>query len=226
MYPDLLEKIEFRNEKKVIFTQKENYLINFFKFLKFREIHQKRRINSIYFETPDLKDLKDTIDGEKNRSKLRLRWYGNTFNNFAECVLENKIKVNNKNYKIRHNLGKIEFKNIISTHQISKILKNLKKIDDKFKIQYKIRNPNLLISYERRYFMYKNIRITLDINLKSKDFYKKKKILENEFFFKQKYSIVEMKFQDEDYKDILSITKYFKSRVSKFSKYENALVSN
>ena len=175
MYPDLLEKIEFRNEKKVIFTQKENYLINFFKFLKFREIHQKRRINSIYFETPDLKDLKDTIDGEKNRSKLRLRWYGNTFNNFAECVLENKIKVNNKNYKIRHNLGKIEFKNIISTHQISKILKNLKKIDDKFKIQYKIRNPNLLISYERRYFMYKNIRITLDINLKSKDFYKKKK---------------------------------------------------
>ena len=35
-----------------------------------------------------------------------------------------------------------------------------------------------------------------------------------------------MKFQDEDYKDILSITKYFKSRVSKFSKYENALVSN
>ena len=74
--------------------------------------------------------------------------------------------------------------------------------------------------------MYKNIRITLDINLKSKDFYKKKKILENEFFFKQKYSIVEMKFQDEDYKDILSITKYFKSRVSKFSKYENALVSN
>ena len=175
MYPDLLEKIEFRNEKTVIFTQKENYLINFFKFLKFREIHQKRRINSIYFETPDLKDLKDTIDGEKNRSKLRLRWYGNTFNNFAECVLENKIKVNNKNYKIRHNLGKIEFKNIISTHQISKILKNLKKIDDKFKIQYKIRNPNLLISYERRYFMYKNIRITLDINLKSKDFYKKKK---------------------------------------------------
>ena len=102
--------VEFRNEKKIIFNQSANYLINFFKFLKFKEIYEARQINSIYFETKNFTDLIDTINGEKNRSKLRLRWYGNTFNNISESILENKIKTNNHNYKIKYNLGKIEFK--------------------------------------------------------------------------------------------------------------------
>ena len=180
--------VEFRNEKKIIFNQSTNYLINFFKFLKFKEIYEARQINSIYFETKNFTDLIDTINGEKNRSKLRLRWYGNTFNNISESILENKIKTNNHNYKIKYNLGKIEFKKEIKSSYIKNLMKNLKNLNSKSQIKLQIREPNLLISYKRRYFMYKNIRITLDTNLKSRDFYRnKKKFLKEIFFGKKKY---------------------------------------
>ena len=42
--------------KKIIFNQSANYLINFFKFLKFKEIYEVRQINSIYFETKNFTD--------------------------------------------------------------------------------------------------------------------------------------------------------------------------
>ena len=61
-----LKKIDFRNEKKIIFLESENFMIKLFKFLKFKEIYQKRKVNSIYFETFDFKDLLSTFDGEKN----------------------------------------------------------------------------------------------------------------------------------------------------------------
>ncbi len=217
--------VEFRNEKKIIFNQSANYLINFFKFLKFKEIYEARQINSIYFETKNFTDLIDTINGEKNRSKLRLRWYGNTFNNISESILENKIKTNNHNYKIKYNLGKIEFKKEIKSSYIKNLMKNLKNLNSKSQIKLQIREPNLLISYKRRYFMYKNIRITLDTNLKSRDFYRNKKISEGDFFRKKKISIIEMKYKDEFYNDVKKITSFFKNRVQKFSKYEYSLLN-
>lgn len=219
-----LNKIEFRNEKKLIFIQSENYLINFFKYLKFKEIYEKRKINSIYFETNSFTDLLDTIDGEKNRSKLRLRWYGKTFHNIAKPILENKIKINNQNYKTKENLDNLEFNNEISTKKIKKFLKSVKILDDELKIKLKVRNPNILITYDRRYFMYKDIRITLDTNLKSKDFYKKKKITEEDFLIKKKFLIVELKYKDKDFEDVKKITSSFKNRVRKFSKYEHSLI--
>ena len=93
-----LDKLDFRNEKKLIFYQSESYLLNLFKFLQLKEIYEKRKINSIYLDTFDLNDFNDTVDGEKQRSKLRLRWYGQTFNSVIKPILENKIKINNKNF--------------------------------------------------------------------------------------------------------------------------------
>jgi len=219
-------KIEFRNEKKIIFDQSVNYLINLFKFLKFKEIYQERQINSIYFETKKFSDLLDTINGEKNRSKLRLRWYGNTFNNVAKPILENKIKTNNHNYKIKYNLSDVEFKKEITSTYIKNLIKNIKNLNSQSQLKLQIREPNLLISYKRRYFMYNNIRITLDTNLKSKDFYRNKKISEGDFFKEKKISIMEMKYKDEFYADVKKITSYFKNRVRKFSKYEHSLINN
>ena len=170
-----LEKIELRNEKKLIFLESENYLLNFFKFLQFHEIFQKRKINSIYFETKNFDDLLDTIDGEKNRSKLRMRWYGETFNSVVEPVLENKVKINNKNYKKKQILKEIRISNEITTLEIKKIINSVQILDNYTQIKYSTRDPNILLSYDRRYFMFKNIRITLDTNLKSCNFYRKKK---------------------------------------------------
>ena len=103
-------------------------------------------------------------------------------------------------------------------------MKNLKNLNSKSQIKLQIREPNLL-SYKRRYFMYKNIRITLDTNLKSRDFYRNKKISEGDFFREKKISIIEMKYKDEFYNDVKKITSFFKNRVQKFSKYEYSLLN-
>lgn len=221
-----LNQNEFRNEKKILFNQSGNYLINFFKFLNFKEIYNKRQINSIYFETKNFSDLIDTINGEKNRSKLRLRWYGSTFNNSTKPVLENKIKINNQNFKIKHNLDFVEFKNEISSNYIKDIVKDLKNLSSLSKFKIQTREPNLLVTYTRRYFMYNNVRITLDTNLRSKDFYRKKKITDKDFFRKKKISIVEIKYKDNCYGDVKKITSCFNNRVGKFSKYEFSLIGN
>ena len=112
-YQDL-DKLDFRNEKKLIFHQSENYLLNLLRFLEFKEIYEKRKINSIYLDTFDLNDFKDTVDGEKQRSKLRMRWYGQTFNSTIKPILENKIKINNKNFKIKQNLKNLQILNDLS----------------------------------------------------------------------------------------------------------------
>lgn len=216
--------IDFRNEKKVIFDQSVNYLINFFKFLNFREIFGERQINSIYFETKNFSDLIDTINGEKIRSKLRLRWYGNTFNNCTEMILENKIKNNNHNFKIKYNLGRKEIKNKITTFFIKELVNDLKNLSPESFIKLQTREPNIIISYKRRYFMYNDIRITLDTDLKSRDFYRSKIISEESFFRKKKISVVEMKYQDKSYDDVKKITSLFKNRIQKFSKYESSLL--
>ena len=173
-YPNSLEKIDFRNEKKIIFLESEEFVVKLFSFLKFKEIYHKRKINSIYFETFDFKDLLNTIDGEKNRSKLRVRWYGKTFNNSTIPVLENKIKINNQNFKIKQKLNEVNFLNNITVEKISDLIKK-SNIDEKIKLKCKIRKPNILISYERQYFMFNNIRITLDNKLFTLNFYRKKK---------------------------------------------------
>ena len=219
-----LKKIDFRNEKKIIFLESENFMIKLFKFLKFKEIYQKRKVNSIYFETFDFKDLLSTIDGEKNRSKLRIRWYGEIFNSYVQPVLENKIKVNNKNFKINHTLNQINFFNDITSEKISNLIENTVNIDERIKLKYKMRKPNVLISYERQYFMYNNIRITLDSKLFMLDFNRKKKIKLSTFIKKKKFSIVELKFIDKDFNDVAKITSNFKNRVMKFSKYEYSLI--
>ena len=74
--------------------------------------------------------------------------------------------------------------------------------------------------------MYNNVRITLDTNLKSKDFYRKKKITDKDFFRKKKISIVEIKYKDKCYGDVKKITSCFHNRVGKFSKYEFSLIGN
>ena len=224
-YNQSIEKLDFRNEKKILFFESENYLINFLKFLNFKEVYYKRKINSIYFDTFDLIDLKDTIDGEKNRSKLRLRWYGNTFNSTIRPTLENKIKVNNQNFKIKQKLKKLKIKDKFSTKQIKEFMNDQKIDNESVLLKYKNSKPNIYISYYRRYFLNKKIRITLDSNLHSKDFYKKKNLSKYDYIVKKKFNIIEIKYKDDKNNSIKNIMEFINNRITKFSKYEYSLTN-
>jgi len=223
-YKDL-DKLDFRNEKKLIFHQSENYLLNLLRFLEFKEIYERRKINSIYLDTFDLNDFKDTIDGEKQRSKLRMRWYGQTFNSTIKPILENKIKINNKNFKIKQNLKNLQILNDLSYNKIKKYLNDAEVQDPNILVKFQRRNPNIFISYDRRYYMFKNIRITMDSNLHYRDFYKNNKISKNDFIKKKNFHILEMKYDDDQFNNVTILTNKFRNRVTKFSKYEYSLMN-
>ena len=45
--------------------------------LGFRQTYPPRKINSLYFDSLNLNSLEESIEGSSERTKLRLRWYGN-----------------------------------------------------------------------------------------------------------------------------------------------------
>ena len=193
--------------------------------MEFKEIYERRKINSIYLDTFDLNDFKDTVDGEKQRSKLRMRWYGQTFNSTIKPTLENKIKINNKNFKIKQNLKNLQILNDLSYNKIKKYLNDSEVQDPNILVKFQRRNPNIFISYDRRYYMFKNIRITMDSNLHYRDFYKNNKISKNDFIKKKNFHVLEMKYDDDQFNNVTILTNKFRNRVTKFSKYEYSLMN-
>ena len=81
---------EMRLEKKFVY---QNGDISYKSFLingMFKKIYPNRKINSIYFDCENLKNVWDNINGFSKRIKIRLRWYNNLFN--KEVFLEEKKK--------------------------------------------------------------------------------------------------------------------------------------
>ena len=119
----------------------------------------------------------------------------------------------------------MSFFNEISAYKVQNLIKDSNIFEKNIQFQFKVRRPNILISYIRRYFVYNDIRITLDTNLKSKNFYRSKKLIKFNLHLK-KFSIMEMKYKDAGFEDVKKITSKIKNRVKKFSKYEYSLVGH
>jgi SPX domain protein involved in polyphosphate accumulation len=58
----------------------------------FRPLFQPRTVNNIYLDSPNLRFYSLNLDGAAERTKVRIRWYGETFSQVVKPVLELKIK--------------------------------------------------------------------------------------------------------------------------------------
>jgi len=58
----------------------------------FKEIYKERIINNIYLDSLSKNSYTDNIDGNMERTKSRIRWYGSLFGEIANPILEFKIK--------------------------------------------------------------------------------------------------------------------------------------
>src|SRR3712207_351051 len=71
----------------------------------FKEIYNERWINNIYLDTLGFNNYYDNLEGERERWKTRIRWYGGLFGEISKPVLEFKIKRgllgNKKSYPLR-----------------------------------------------------------------------------------------------------------------------------
>jgi len=213
-------KNDFRYERKWVFQNidKETLLLSLLSSkLFFIEQFNERVVNSIYFDTLNLKSALDNLDGISNREKHRVRWYGKNTELFTTPILENKIKKNFQGHKIFYRLDKFN-KKTLNNNSLSNLTKNINEL-----LPLKNLQPVSMTSYRRIYLISadKKIRATLDFDLKHK---KMINYIEN-FFININDIILEFKYSS-------NLDGYLRNlmpgitRLSKNSKYINSLLTS
>lgn len=218
----------FEKRRELKFTTNEIYysdIINWIKNNKvnFKKHFPKRLINSIYFDNYSYSSFKENIYGDSKKTKIRLRWY-NIFFFSMDGFFEIKKRDNIYNYKKTTKIPNLAIKPNSNFKEIIQTLKlNLEPIDT---IELDARPfPTIISQYTREYYIDfdKEIRITIDRNIKTFDQRLSNKInLKNEITIPN-LMVVEFKFKDASINKLLNSFNNFPLRLSKNSKYINGI---
>ena len=211
---------DFRYERKFFITELSKYEVECIVKIHpaiFSEIYHKRFVNNIYFDSYNLKNFRENIEGETDRIKIRIRWYGELFGYIKEPVLEIKVKKEFLNKKISIPIKPFILK---KDTKISDILNSFNDLQDSLVIDFNSLKPSLLNQYSRKYYQSCNgyYRITIDTD---QSFYQVNK--QNNFFLNRTTDkntvILELKYAKEYDSEANHITTKFPFRISKSSKY-------
>ena len=186
--------MSFRLEKKILF-QKNNIheFNNWKKRNNVKEIFETRLISSIYFDNIKNQMMHDSLEGVVPRYKIRIRRYPNSKNN--NIYYEKKISSVEGRYKISRKINNAEnfTKFGIQDNRYGKIL------------------PKNTVEYLRSYFLFKNIRFTLDHNISYNFFGKENyKVVDNLFVLELKTNNLNFDFEKVDFNFLNSITRFSK----------------
>ena len=132
-----------RKEYKFVLENKE--VLNFFKFYSktIKKLHPKRKIISLYFDTPDFQLYKNSILNDVDKTKIRFRQYPQ-----KNSKIYKEIKINSQN-------GKEKLSELTEYSKLSAI-KNVVHENSQL-------TPVIYIEYDREYFEVENsIRVTID----------------------------------------------------------------
>ena len=127
----------------------------------FRTSYPPRQINNIYFDTSDLFAFGENLTGASNRSKARLRWYGDS-DRPEKTVLEIKRRRNHLGWKHHFSGGALD----LTGGRWPKICRNLRgelPPEGRFWLDL-YPEPTLINRYHRQYFESPDgrLRATLD----------------------------------------------------------------
>ena len=196
--------MSFRNETKIKTNSKMEH--RFYKWLsenEGKEIFEKRRITSIYFDNDNFGMYDDSIEGIVPRKKIRLRSYNDFF-----FLKKNEIFLENK-------ISSIEgrFKTVKKIKDYKKIIFN-----GLIETRYGVVKPKIKVDYYRRYFLCKNVRFTLDKHI----YYSRIDSFDiSKFLKKSDDIIIELKTKSN-----FEVDKFFKENqfeIIRYSKYCNAV---
>ena len=211
---------DFRYERKFFITELSKYEVECIVKIHpaiFSEIYHKRFVNNIYFDSFNLINYRENIEGETDRIKIRIRWYGELFGYIKEPVLEIKVKKEFLNKKISIPIKPFILK---KDTKISDILNSFNDLQDSLVIDFNSLKPSLLNQYSRKYYQscHGHYRITIDTD---QSFYQVNK--QNNFFLNRTTDkntvILELKYAKEYDSEASYITTKFPFRISKSSKY-------
>jgi SPX domain protein involved in polyphosphate accumulation len=131
----------------------------------FSPIFQQRSVNNIYFDTLGMNNYNDNVEGQTQRSKVRIRWYGNLFGSIDKPVLEYKIKNGLVGKKRSFLLNPFILDESFGKSHLIAAVRDM--LPDEVKNEILSLRPTLLNCYKRKYFLSadKNFRITIDHHL-------------------------------------------------------------
>ena len=137
--------------------------------------NKKYFVRSLYFDTPDLSNFYDKVDGIKARKKFRIRVYSRTKENDTKVFLEMKGRKNQKTYKLRTSIELEHLNSFIEKKDLFSLLvfysKNNNVVNDFVYESYKKKiEPKVVVDYNRRPYINKYgllFRLTFDTDLKT-----------------------------------------------------------
>ena len=187
--------MSFRIENK-LFIRPEN-LLQFYSFLNkhlAKKLHEPRVIKSLYFDNLKLEMYKDSIEGSVPRKKIRIREYPNS--------IDNKYYFEIKTSSVE---GRFKTREVIDENK-NNFIKKFGYLDK----NYGTCLPNFYVSYNREYYLFEDVRISIDTGLNYTNFLTNKTYKDNK-------AIVELKTSINKNSDDLA--KMFPFQKIRFSKY-------
>jgi hypothetical protein len=184
----------------------------------FSEIYHPRFVNSLYLDSPDLRNYFDNVDGIKNRVKVRIRWYGDLFGQVERPVLEVKIKHHALGRKATYPLTSFSVNHDFSFEAIRQVFQS-SSLPETLKLDLLGLEGVFVGRYRRTYYQSacRHYRLTLDRDL---EFYRLG--FNNSFLHKSVdfvHPVLELKYDQGQDKDADRIVSYFPFRLTRISKY-------
>jgi len=130
----------------------------------FREVFPARQVNNIYFDTPDARHWRDNVNGLAERTKVRLRWYGETFGAVTKPTLQVKGKRGVASWKESYPAPSLVYSRGPG-FDIRSLLREHLVVGESARARFETLDATLLNSYQRQYYLSTNekFRLTIDV---------------------------------------------------------------
>jgi len=178
-----------------------------------------RFVNNIYFDSPDLRNYYQNVQGHSRRAKLRARWYGRFFGEVPQAVLEQKCKRGQVGTKLSARLAPFEFRQQISARDIRHWLE-ASPLPENLHHEVRQAEPTLVNQYRRQYFRSRDrqVRLTIDSDL---TFFRFQRYA-NSFLVRVEIPnlvVLELKYSDAASEEATSVANHLPFRMTRMSKY-------
>lgn len=184
----------------------------------FVKAHPPRWVNSLYFDTPSLGGLADSIDGQRDRVKVRVRWYGELNRRVTSPVIEFKRKHGRLGSKDRYPLAPLDFRTGVAP--LPEELMGNPPLPEGVRAALRLLVPASLTRYRRLYYLSadRRFRLTLDVDLA---FYRvlhgSQRLVRLPDTFRG--TVIEVKYGSKDDEAARPVLEALPFRWSRFSKY-------